>query len=26
VINDMDPNKPGKRAFAVNLNRDKGIV
>jgi len=26
VINDMDPNKPGKRAFAINLERDKGTV
>tara|TARA_B100000029_G_C17578822_1_gene958971 strand:+ start:104 stop:448 length:345 start_codon:yes stop_codon:yes gene_type:complete len=25
VINDMDPNNPGKRAFAINLERNKGI-
>ena len=25
VINDMDPNKPGQRAIAINLKRDKGI-
>jgi hypothetical protein len=25
LINDMDPNKPGKRAIAINLERDKGI-
>ena len=26
VINDMDPSKSEKRAFAVNLERDQGIV
>ena len=26
LINDMDPNKPGKRAIAINLNRDQGIL
>ena len=26
LINDMDPNKPGKRAIAMNLNRDQGIL
>lgn len=25
LINDMDPNKPGERAIAINLKRDKGI-
>ena len=25
LINDMDPNKPGKRAIGINLIRDKGI-
>ena len=25
IINDMDPNKPGERAIAINLKRDKGI-
>lgn len=25
LINDMDPNKPGKRAISINLKRDKGI-
>ena len=25
IINDMDPNKPGKRAIAINVKRDKGI-
>jgi hypothetical protein len=25
LINDMDPNKPGERAIAINLERDKGI-
>lgn len=25
VINDMDPNKPGKRAIAINLERDRGL-
>ena len=25
LINDMDPNNPGKRAIAINLERDKGI-
>ena len=25
LINDMDPNKPGKRAIAINVKRDKGI-
>ena len=25
LINDMDPNKPGERAIALNLQRDKGI-
>lgn len=25
LINDMDPNKPGKRAIAINVVRDKGI-
>jgi len=25
LINDMDPNKPGQRAFGVNLNRDEGF-
>lgn len=25
LINDMDPNKPGKRAIAINLERDGGI-
>ena len=26
LINDMDPNKPGKRAIAMNLNRNQGIL
>lgn len=26
LINDMDPNKPGKRAIEMNLNRDQGIL
>jgi uncharacterized HAD superfamily protein len=25
IINDMDPNKPGKRAIAINVIRDGGI-
>lgn len=25
VINDMDPNKPGKRAIEINLERDTGF-
>jgi len=25
LINDMDPNKPGERAIAINVERDKGI-
>ena len=25
LINDMDPNKPGERAIAINLIRDEGI-
>jgi ribonucleotide monophosphatase NagD (HAD superfamily) len=25
LINDMDPNKPGDRAIAINLIRDQGI-
>lgn len=25
LINDMDPNNPGKRAIAINVIRDKGI-
>lgn len=25
VINDMDPNKPGKRAIGINLERDTGF-
>ena len=25
LINDMDPNKPGERAIAINLTRDNGI-
>ena len=25
LINDMDPGKPGIRAFAFNLNRDEGM-
>jgi len=25
LINDMDPKKPGKRAFAINVIRDGGI-
>ena len=25
LINDMDPNKPGERAIALNLERNKGI-
>ena len=25
LINDMDPNKPGERAIAINLIRDKGL-
>ena len=25
LINDMDPNNPGKRAVAINLERDGGI-
>ena len=25
LINDMDPGKPGTRAFASNLNRDEGM-
>jgi len=25
IINDMDPNKPGERAIAINLKRDEGI-
>ena len=25
LINDMDPKKPGERAIAINLERDKGI-
>ena len=25
LINDMDPKKPGDRAIAINLKRDKGI-
>jgi|TARA_R110000803_G_scaffold40604_2_gene87455 ribonucleotide monophosphatase NagD (HAD superfamily) len=25
LINDMDPNKPGERAIALNLKRDEGI-
>ena len=25
LINDMDPNKPGERAIAINLKRDGGI-
>ena len=26
LINDMDPKKPGERAIAINLERDKGIL
>jgi hydroxymethylpyrimidine pyrophosphatase-like HAD family hydrolase len=26
VINDMDPEKPGKRAFGINLPRDLGLA
>lgn len=25
LINDMDPNKPGRRAIGINLNRDMGF-
>ena len=25
LINDMDPNKPGERAIAINVKRDEGI-
>jgi uncharacterized protein (UPF0248 family) len=25
LINDMDPNHPGERAIAINVERDKGI-
>ncbi len=25
LINDMDPNNPGERAFAINVQRDGGI-
>ena len=25
LINDMDPNKPGERAIAINVERNKGI-
>ena len=25
LINDMDPNKPGERAIAINVTRDGGI-
>ena len=25
LINDMDPNKPGKRAIAINVKRNEGI-
>jgi ribonucleotide monophosphatase NagD (HAD superfamily) len=25
LINDMDPKKPGERAIAINLKRDKGL-
>jgi hypothetical protein len=25
LINDMDPNKPGERAIAINIERDCGI-
>lgn len=25
LINDMDPNNPGKRAIAINVERNKGI-
>tara|TARA_R110001592_G_scaffold345506_1_gene637433 strand:+ start:2518 stop:2901 length:384 start_codon:yes stop_codon:yes gene_type:complete len=25
LINDMDPNKPGNRAIAINVTRDNGI-
>jgi uncharacterized HAD superfamily protein len=25
LLNDMDPNEPGERAIAINLERDKGI-
>ena len=25
LINDMDPNNPGERAIAINLERNKGI-
>jgi|TARA_B110000483_G_scaffold235659_1_gene307528 ribonucleotide monophosphatase NagD (HAD superfamily) len=25
LINDMDPNNPGKRAIAINVNRNVGI-
>jgi hypothetical protein len=25
LINDMDPNNPGERAIAINVERDKGI-
>lgn len=25
LINDMDPNKPGKRAIAINIERNAGI-
>jgi hypothetical protein len=25
LINDMDPNKPGERAIAINLERDRGL-
>ena len=26
IINDMDPNKPGNRAFGINLPRDLGLA
>tara|TARA_B110000014_G_C19846411_1_gene438670 strand:+ start:133 stop:474 length:342 start_codon:yes stop_codon:yes gene_type:complete len=26
VVNDMDPKNPGERAFAINLERDKGVT
>ena len=26
LINDTDPNKPGRRAIGVNLNRDEGLI
>lgn len=26
LINDTDPNKPGRRAIGINLNRDEGLI